>query len=160
MIAHDGLQQQVYRKERQGGRYRRDEHAARSGNSDENAIEDKCRNARNGYRYRPIKVRFGRLYHKRFVGKQAKESVSAHRINQCKSRCHGGTPTKQGSHKSDERLTVAGSVVLSAKGFARISKAIHHVREQGKERHQQSIYRQNDVSLPRSGRYKEEIHAN
>ena len=99
-------------------------------------------------------------HHGRLICKQREKGVAAYTINQGEAYCHTGSPPKQAAHRGAKSLMIARSVKLAAQSLACIGKAVHNVREQHIELHEQSVNRQHYLTLPRTGRSEKQHYGN
>jgi len=151
-------QHDVAAEEQHGGDGRRDEHLARAGRADIDAVPHECRHAAQGQQRRPRQIDVRCSHHGSVVGQQTQKVQSAKGIDRREHDDQPSAPHKHGLHCAAECLTVAGPVELAAHRFGGVGEAVHHVGEQERKLQQQRVDRQHSVALSCACAGEEEHH--
>ena len=151
VVGECGEEEKDAEEEDQRGNGRGEEHAARGGDADEDAVPDEGGDTGGGDEIGPPDVLAGGLYDGRLVGEQAEERHAAQHVDHGEQQGHGGAPMEQAPHHVAEGAAVLCAPVAASQCLAGIGEAVHDIREEQVELHEQRIDGQDGGALPRPG---------
>ena len=136
------------------------EHGACGGGAYEHAVPHEGSHARHGYGYRPGQILGCGGKHRSVVGEERQECVAPEGVDGGVGRGEDGTPHEQAAHRGVKARAVASAGILAAESLAGIGKAVHDVREEREELHEQGVDGKHNGALRRSCRHEEQVHGN